>query len=436
MDTNSNKKQNRAVTIFACFLSVVSIGLLVFGFFIVSSDKVVMLQSISNLSNKLESLIINDNDDKSNLISDKSNIRLKSDIKISSGEDKISLLVDYIENLDDKKSSGDIKVYANDNKLVDGEIALADNNFYIFLDQITSKFYYTEMPYISLFSKINPGDIETMVSYLKEVVIDYIDEDDIKKQKVSIDYEGKSKKVNKLVYEVNRKTVKDIVDKFIEKISKNKDIVRRIALTTGSSIDEVKTNLKKISDHFKYEKNDKLFDYVVYYYGFNKIAQYDIVIDDMVFSYKEDRLTLNKGNEKIISILFNSDKDTKTIVGNVIEEGISYQFSIKLINNKVNIEFDCDKNISYLIDIEYDKKMERNIFTDIYKINISSRKNDIISDLFDIDITNKLSFDDIVNIDLDDATNFNDITEEELIEIMEKIENISVIKNISELLTV
>ena len=49
MDKELSNKQGRKVTIFALFLSLISIGILVLGFLIVSSNKVILLQSISNL---------------------------------------------------------------------------------------------------------------------------------------------------------------------------------------------------------------------------------------------------------------------------------------------------------------------------------------------------------------------------------------------------
>ena len=66
MENNINKKQNTRVMIFASFLSIVSIGLLVLGFFLVSSDKVVLLQSVSNLFNKF-----NNQNESNSILTDK-----------------------------------------------------------------------------------------------------------------------------------------------------------------------------------------------------------------------------------------------------------------------------------------------------------------------------------------------------------------------------
>lgn len=60
MDKEVVKKQNHKVTLFALFLSLVSIGVLVFGFLLVSSNKVILLQSVSNIYNKIDIFQKND----------------------------------------------------------------------------------------------------------------------------------------------------------------------------------------------------------------------------------------------------------------------------------------------------------------------------------------------------------------------------------------
>ena len=97
MDQEQNKKQNRKVTLFACLLSFLSIGLLVFGFTLVSSDKVVMLQSISNLSSRFNQAL-----DSDSLLLDKisssNNVGIRLNMNTNYQDSTSTLLLDYLEN--------------------------------------------------------------------------------------------------------------------------------------------------------------------------------------------------------------------------------------------------------------------------------------------------------------------------------------------------
>ena len=196
MDQEQNKKQNRKVTLFACLLSFLSIGLLVFGFTLVSSDKVVMLQSISNLSSRFNQAL-----DSDSLLLDKisssNNVGIRLNMNTNYQDSTSTLLLDYLENKEDKKSRLDFTVSKENEKILDLDMSLYQKNLYFFIENITPSYYYTAFNYYSLLSSLSSSDSDKLLSLLKESVTDYIDNDSITSQKVNITYHGKSKKVNK-----------------------------------------------------------------------------------------------------------------------------------------------------------------------------------------------------------------------------------------------
>ena len=230
---NVVKKQNRKITVFACLLSVISIGLLVFGFMAVSSNKVVMLQSISNLNNKLDPFLENNKVLLDKLANSK-DVGLRTNIDVNVNElvaqdASFSINFDYLENRDDQKSKLNLEVTANNEELVKGQVALANQKVYGFINDITPKYYYTALEYTSLLSSLGSKDTEKIWSLLKDSVNDSINNDDIKKEKVTINYNGKDKKVNKLSYTITSKKVKAVLDKFFNSLKKEKTLFSNIS---------------------------------------------------------------------------------------------------------------------------------------------------------------------------------------------------------------
>ena len=136
------KKQARRITIFAIILSVIAIGILVFGFILVSSDKVVILQSMSNIYNKLEAKV-EDNTTLLNKISSSDNIGIKVNYKSGTSVGKI----DYLENHSDKKSSLALSMIENSVPTMDGSFILEKGKLFMFLTGITPTYYSMDMYY-------------------------------------------------------------------------------------------------------------------------------------------------------------------------------------------------------------------------------------------------------------------------------------------------
>ena len=178
MDKEVVKKQNHKVTLFALFLSLVSIGVLVFGFLLVSSNKVILLQSVSNIYNKIDIFQKNDMNLLNKVAASKnnginSNIVLKRD-----NTDILKIDFNYLENSDDNQTRLDLVINLLEDELVNSNIVLKDNKFYFFIKNITENYYYTDLSYQSIFKTLSSSDYSKILEYIKDAIDETIKNDD------------------------------------------------------------------------------------------------------------------------------------------------------------------------------------------------------------------------------------------------------------------
>ena len=159
------ERSSKRVTIFAIILSLVAVGVLVFGFLMVSSSRVVMLQSISNLYGKMTDLP----EDTASLIdklSQSNDVGLKGDFDIKIGESKYSFNIDYLENKKDSKSSLYIDGKKGKKEIINGNMYYDDNTAYMFLNDITPNYYKVASRYYSIFKSFR---IHFCIPYINDM---------------------------------------------------------------------------------------------------------------------------------------------------------------------------------------------------------------------------------------------------------------------------
>lgn len=407
MDQEQNKKQNRKVTLFACLLSFISIGLLVFGFTLVSSDKVVMLQSISNLSSRFNQAL-----DSDSLLLDKisssNNVGIRLNMNTNYQDSTSTLLLDYLENKEDKKSRLDFTVSKENEKILDLDMSLYQKNIYFFIENITPSYYYTAFNYYSL---------------LKESVTDYIDNDSITSQKVNITYHGKSKKVNKLTYQITNKTVYDILASFIHSVQTDTSLYNNVSSYLKLSKEELDEKCNQLLTQIGKDNKTVLYNYRVYYYGFNQIVSYELedVINKVVLKYQKDDkdiLEVKKEDTVVLSINISKNKNQYDFEG-FINSDKKYDFTGNIKNNTITV-FYHDNEDSYQFSLTLKEDIKDNSFSYDYDINLLLNKETIF--------TSKINFtyyfnEKIEDINYTNSTSISDITEEDFNTILEQLKN-------------
>ncbi|MBD9105910.1 hypothetical protein EGW03_05575 [bacterium] len=422
MDQEQNKKQNRKVTLFACLLSFLSIGLLVFGFTLVSSDKVVMLQSISNLSSRFNQAL-----DSDSLLLDKisssNNVGIRLNMNTNYQDSTSTLLLDYLENKEDKKSRLDFTVSKENEKILDLDMSLYQKNLYFFIENITPSYYYTAFNYYSLLSSLSSSDSDKLLSLLKESVTDYIDNDSITSQKVNITYHGKSKKVNKLTYQITNKTVYDILASFIHSVQTDTSLYNNVSSYLKLSKEELDEKCNQLLTQIGKDNKTVLYNYRVYYYGFNQIVSYELedVINKVVLKYQKDDkdiLEVKKEDTVVLSINISKNKNQYDFEG-FINSDKKYDFTGNIKNNTITV-FYHDNEDSYQFSLTLKKDIKDNSFSYDYDINVLLNKETVfISKINFTYYFNKK----IEDINYTNSTSISDITEEDFNTILEQLKN-------------
>lgn len=365
MDQEQNKKQNRKVTLFACLLSFLSIGLLVFGFTLVSSDKVVMLQSISNLSSRFNQAL-----DSDSLLLDKisssNNVGIRLNMNTNYQDSTSTLLLDYLENKEDKKSRLDFTISKENEKILDLDMSLYQKNLYFFIENITPSYYYTAFNYYSLLSSLSSSDSDKLLSLLKESVTDYIDNDSITSQKVNITYHGKSKKVNKLTYQITNKTVYDILASFTHSVQTDTSLYNNVSSYLKLSKEELDEKCNQLLTQIGKDNKTVLYNYRVYYYGFNQIVSYELedVTNKVVLKYQKDDkdiLEVKKEDTVVLSINISKNKNQYDFEG-FINSDKKYDFTGNIKNNTITV-FYHDNEDSYQFSLTLKKDIKDNSFS-------------------------------------------------------------------------
>lgn len=422
MDQEQNKKQNRKVTLFACLLSFLSIGLLVFGFTLVSSDKVVMLQSISNLSSRFNQAL-----DSDSLLLDKisssNNVGIRLNMNTNYQDSTSTFLLDYLENKEDKKSRLDFTVSKENEKILDLDMSLYQKNLYFFIENITPSYYYTAFNYYSLLSSLSSSDSDKLLSLLKESVTDYIDNDSITSQKVNITYHGKSKKVNKLTYQITNKTVYDILASFIHSVQTDTSLYNNVSSYLKLSKEELDEKCNLLLTQIGKDNKTVLYNYRVYYYGFNQIVSYELedVTNKVVLKYQKDDkdiLEVKKEDTVVLSINISKNKNQYDFEG-FINSDKKYDFTGNIKNNTITV-FYHDNEDSYQFSLTLKENVKDNSFSYDYDINVLLNKETVF--------TSKINFTYYFNKKIEDinytnSTSISDITEEDFNTILEQLKN-------------
>ena len=440
MNDMLNKKQNNKMTVFAIMLSIISIGLLIFGFTLVSSDKVVMLQSISNLSSKLDNILDN-NGSLFDKIANSNDIGIRSNIRLKSDDIDSSLSIDYLENKKDKKSKLLLDVLVNDENLLGLDLSLMEEQLHFFVDDITPSYYSTALEYTSFISSLSRSDYDKLISLLKEAVTDYIDNEEIEKRKVEIIYNGKDKKVNKLTYKITNLTIIDIATNFINSVKKDKKLLEHIASYTNITKKELINEFDEVVKSLKDSEEKIEYNYHVYYYGFNKIVQYELedINTKTVFTYKmDDKEIINLYQEDInyLSLEITNKKNKYNFNGFILNDNDEkYLFSGNIKDNTLTFILDYDVTDIKLVMTSLTEEKENNfIFNN--SITLSTIVDKEETKLGSIEFNNEYYFNQKVNIDVTDSVNIDEITEDDINTIKNNIMNhpiylsiISIIEN-------
>ena len=428
MDLEFKKSQNRKVTIFAIVLSVISIGLLVAGFLLVSSDKVVMLQSVSNLSSKLEKMVLKDSDlyDK---VANLNDLGVRTTVRLTSDYMNAGLELDYLENKADQKSQFNANLSINDQNVLALDGALANEHIYMYIADITPTYYHTTLEYVSFLSSLERNDYDKLLTMLKSAITDYIDEDAIRKEKVEILYNGNAKKVNKLSYPITNQVMAEVSTNFVTLLKQDKELLTHLAEYFDITSEEIETGLDNFVESLDYDNVEVACYYNVYYYGFNKIVSYELADANNrpVFEYKTDQketINLYLEEENIFSLEITKNKTQYDFTGVIRDiennEEISYHGTLQG-NTMTIVVNQNDVDIQFVITSEEEIKDNHYLYQT--KVTLSGVADGVEVTVGTLDVDLEYYFNEKVNVDLSNSIDISEVTEEDIEMIQNNIMN-------------
>lgn len=426
MDNNSvnigNKKKTLTVAI---VLSVVALLVLGAGFYLFSSSKTVMLQSIGKMNTNVKKLVKDLRNEKLEklLKNNNLNVELKADATYA-GQNLLSFDVNYGLDKKDNLNALFLNIMSSNQPIIDLKTVLKDNKLFFNINEALGYLYQEfdgSLINTNSSSYLDDIDYEKVLDYIFKSVKKEINVKEIKKDKETIKVDGKDKKVNKITYEFNKENIINILKNTID------NILDDIDYSSDSQKEEIKNSLYLYVEQLNSMDINSLY-YSVYYYGFNNVVMVDFSRNGSTFKFyfKGDtkEITLLTDDEEIFTINIEKDKDTYNLSGKFGE----LEFNGTYKNKKLDINLESS---GLIINLKYEddsKFVSDDEYTDEEKLKITILGQEIVFNSKLIINDNKL--DNIPN--LDNAKDLNSLSQEELYILMNSLSgllNISVNSN-------
>lgn len=235
--------------------------------------------------------------------------------------------------------------------------------------------------------KDNTENIKKIISKIKEVTNNYIDDKDIAKEDVEETINGSKGKYTKFTYKIDlNKYYKNIIDEFL----KDDSVIKALSEIINDSEDNIKSSLTLSSKSYEEKTDSSYVDVLIYVdnlfgnfkqviinkddasfklYTVNDGSDYTININDTIINgeIRKDKLTMHNDyfnfslenkdqNNKVISFGYKSDYSKMEVVANiknttssdkmdyVIDIDINYGYDNSNINFKISNEISIYKN--------------------------------------------------------------------------------------------
>lgn len=435
------KSNNKIVVVISSVLAVMAIALICSGFYFLGSSKSVLIQSFGTLSANIKELLDEtSNDELSKKIASSDKITLSGKISLTSNYGNYAINYNYADDKMAKMSMADLGFWYNDKELLGVDALLTSDKLYYKLKKFMDIYYYMANQYSSYKESVDVNDInynkmlDTIVSKIKE----NIDEKDIVNSQEKITINGKEVKTKKLTYTVTNERLNKICLEILKAFKDDElanDLGKILSVSKAEVIKYLDDAIKEIESSNEVV-TEELFDYSVYYKGLNKVIRYEISDDEFSISYNH-----NEENIWEINALEKSEYSTTNGTVKVVLENGKYNVDIKLVENQDGKDTtiftvngfldDNDTNSNFELTIKGDsqeqeivlrggaKVIDKNTGKTETTIQVISNKEELLTLAF----TSEVLFDATIDTTgIDTAKNMDEVTQEEINEIVKKVE--------------
>ena len=386
------KSKKTALTIIIC--SIVVVALAVGGFF---AYKMFMgknpVKVTSNAIRGLKDSIVDVKEDNSEVskIIDGGAFEIDSSIKVDlsqiNGEKYTANLLVQADT-EDETVKFDIKAKDKYSTIIDLSALIEGAKAYFKFNDTMSNYYYAKLEDVT--SEMDIEKLPAIPDYKWEKLIDYLADSfegafsnkDFEKEKEELTIGGKDVKVNKYTANVDEVKLKAIVDKFLDKVASDKDLMEVIATLTETDESEIKDAINQEKNTKVSECGEVSFDYSVYVttsgktigFGFNIegvdfiIAEYNDVISiqavaegmpiTLEFEQKSDNhvvATLNAMGMITGKLDIKSEEETIT-KGKEYKETLDIEFTLDAMGEKISASVNAESTIKKISSVDTSAK--------------------------------------------------------------------------------
>lgn len=281
--SKKNSKTALKVVIITLIVALVAVG----GFFayrmFMSKDPVKVTSSaIRGLKDSLADAK-DDNSEIAKILESDDAFEIKSKIKLdlpdSIGDD---YLVNFLAQADEENESFkfDIKAKEGSSTILDISALIDAAKVYFKFNDTMDNYYYTKVEDtidsidMDKLPVLPDYDFENIIDYLADAVDGTLSKKDFEKEKEEITIKDKDYKVTKYTAEIDEVKLKEIADKFLDKVLKDKKLIKVIAQMTDADESDIKDAIKEIQDVDADELGEISLDYSVYVTSSGKAIGY------------------------------------------------------------------------------------------------------------------------------------------------------------------
>lgn len=444
----NQKSKNRNMAIFAVILSVVSIGLLVGGFFALSSPMTIALQSISNWSSLLKKGLENDNSQLMENFSSRNQVQMDTRLlfevnpMLSLGFEEFELKFTCADDRKNDRSKVNLQMLLGENGIgLDG--ILADHKLYLKIQDVLEQYHYLDMDFSSFFQPTDNVSYEKLIDIVFDNIKKNVDSGSFKKSKETISLGDRTKKTTKISYKVTTKKFAHVLIDILEDIKNDKDLMTMLEKTYAEGEESFSSQIELAIQELKTlekQKDQPLFYYNIYYYGFNNIVMEEFADDDVAIQfYHYDRVNEFKVTDiaskmNYFTLKIEDKKDEKAISGFILTYPYQGTYTKKGTESSLKIELNLYGQ-SFIAELVHKEKDEKDSFESQDQFTLDMKADGtILEDIIKITTNVQYVFDQKVDVSgIEEAKPFEEMSVDDQAALLDAIESHPFISSIIQL---
>lgn len=415
-------------------LFVISVGLIVTGFYILNSSKYIFKTVLSkSLDTVIETIY------KSNVILDDFNnsdkFMINTDTKFKMMEQEMFILTGNISvDKDNFYTSLNSKIKGEE--FIKVESLINQEKLYFKFKDAIDKFYYydfgeiieiLEVENYSSINELTKNDIKVLVEILEKSILQNLKNSDFEKNSEALTFDGKTYKTNQISLNLSEKELRQIiVNLFNNIINDNKAIQILQKVDNSITANDIKEALSYFEEETIDSSDNDIINISFYISGLSGIVKAELLTFDntkITFDlYKNNanknvtNMSIKESNVEVINIKLIEEDDIKTTFNITTFNMMTQDIKKMSINGDYSV---TDESIVANVKLDYDNQTIGNLTYSIlqvaknkeYKIEL---KVGALVNMVDFSSVNTIILnEDIAIVNTNDAENIEEITEED-----------------------